>query len=129
MVSRLQRLNLASAFWRVRDALVSALSKDHDVHPYAKWGGAFWRLPSLADLGVPQELPGAVIAAEQTLDWVASPSRLAVIHKRRIAGRVRRCASQEGRTLQACIDVNWGRDANEFLTEQAEGVLRAAGRQ
>ncbi len=50
-------------------------------------------------------MPERLKAAEQTLDWVASPSRLAVIHKRCIAGRVRRCASQEGRTLQACIDV------------------------
>jgi hypothetical protein len=60
----------------VRDALVSAFSKDHGVHPYAKWGGAFWRLLLLADLGVPPAHAGAVIAAEQTLDWVASPSRL-----------------------------------------------------
>lgn len=75
------------------------------MHPYSKWSGAFWRLVSLADLGVPPGHAGAEKAAEQTLDWVASRRRLAEIHKRRIAGRVRRCASQEGRALQACIDV------------------------
>ena len=89
----------------MRNALVTQLSREYDVHPYTKWAGAFWRLLSLADLGVPSGHPGAVRAAEQTLDWVASPRRLAEIHRRRIDGRVRRCASQEGRTLQACIDV------------------------
>jgi len=89
----------------VRDAIVTALSKDYGVQAYSKWGGAFWRLLSLADLGVPPGHGGAVRAAEQTLAWVASPNRLATIHKRRIAGRVRRCGSQEGRALQACLDV------------------------
>jgi hypothetical protein len=46
----------------------------------------------------------AVAAAEETLAWVASSRRLAEIHKRRIDGRVRRCASQDG-ALQACLDV------------------------
>ena len=50
-------------------------------------------------------------AAEETLDWVASPRRLAEIHRRRIDGRVRRCASQEGRALQACLDVGLRGDA------------------
>jgi hypothetical protein len=89
----------------MREALVTALSSDYGVHPYAKWGGAFWRLISLVDLGVAPGHDGAVKAAEQTLGWVASPTRLAEIRKRRIAGRIRRCGSQEGRALQACIDV------------------------
>jgi hypothetical protein len=89
----------------MREELVSALSKDYGVHPYGKWGGAFWRLISLADLGVPPGHDGAVKAAEHTLGWVASPTRLTEIRKRRIAGRIRRCGSQEGRALQACIDV------------------------
>ena len=75
------------------------------MHAYAKWGGAFWRLISLVDLGVEPGHPGAVAAAEETLDWVASPRRLAEIHKRRIDGRVRRCGSMEGRALQTCLDV------------------------
>jgi hypothetical protein len=89
----------------MREELVSGLSKDYGVHPYGKWGGAFWRLISLADLGAPPGHAGAMQAAAQTLAWVVSPKRLAAIRKRRIAGRVRRCASQEGRALQACIDV------------------------
>jgi hypothetical protein len=89
----------------VREALFRGLSRDYGVHPYSKWGGAFWRLISLVDLGVEPRHPAAVRAADATLEWVASPTRLASIHKRRIDGRVRRCASQEGRALQACLDV------------------------
>ena len=89
----------------MRDALVVALSRDYGTHAYAKWSGAFWRLISLVDLGVGPDHPGAVAAAEATLEWVAKPSRLAEIHRRRIEGRVRRCASMEGRALQVCLDV------------------------
>jgi hypothetical protein len=94
----------------VREELVAALSRDHGVHPYAKWQGAFWRLLSLADLGVEPGHPGALAAAEQTLAWVADPERLAEAEARRIDGRVRRHASQEGRALQACLDVGLGGD-------------------
>ena len=89
----------------MREELLRGLTRDFDLHPYAKWRGAFWRLLSLVDLEVEPGHPGALAAAEQTLDWVASRRRLAAIHKRRIDGRVRRCASQEGRTLQACLHV------------------------
>jgi hypothetical protein len=51
----------------MREALFSALSRDYGRHPYAKWGGAFWRLMSLADLGVPPGHAGAVQAAANEL--------------------------------------------------------------
>jgi hypothetical protein len=89
----------------VRDGIVNELSRDSGVHPYGKWRGAFWRLISLVDLGVPPGHPGAVAAARDSLDWIASPRRLATIHKRRIDGRVRRCASQDGQMLRACIRI------------------------
>lgn len=89
----------------MRNALVAQLSRNYEVHPYAKWAGAFWRLLSLVDLGVEPGHPGAVAAADATLQWVASPRRLTEIHRRRIDGRVRRCASQEGRALQASLDI------------------------
>jgi len=88
-----------------RKRLIDALSKDHEVHPYGKWRGAFWRLVALVDLGVRRGHPGAVAAAEETLDWVASPRRLATIRRRVIDGRLRRCASQEGRALYCCVRV------------------------
>ena len=87
----------------MRDAIVSRLSVDLGVHPYAKWEGAFWRVISLVDLGVAPGHPGAVAAARAALDWAASPRRLAEIHRRRIDGRVRRCASQDGQVLRAAV--------------------------
>jgi hypothetical protein len=103
----------------VRDELVRELSTDHGVHAYGKWRGAFWRLISLVDVGVEPGHPGALAAAEQTLEWVASPTRLAAIRRRRIDGRIRRCGSQEGRALQACLDVGLRGDSRlDTLAEE-----------
>ena len=85
------------------DDLVPGLSREYGVHPYGKWRGAHWRLLSLVDLGVETGHPGALTAAEGTLGWLSSARRLARIHKRRIEGRVRHCASQDGRALYACL--------------------------
>jgi hypothetical protein len=71
------------------------------VHPYRKWTGAHWRLVSLVELAVPPRLPQALRAADQVLGWLLSPA-----HRTRIMtvnGRVRRCASQEGNALRACV--------------------------
>lgn len=89
----------------MREQLVATLLRSYGTHAYAKWSGAFWRLVSLVDLGIEPGHPAAVAAAEETLEWVASPRRLAEIRKRRIDGRIRRCASMEGRALQTCLDV------------------------
>ena len=105
----------------MRNELVSGLAHDFGVHPYAKWRGAFWRLLSLVDLSVEAGHPGAVAAAEQTLEWVASPRRLAAIRKRRIDGRVRRCASQDGLALRTCLHV--GLDADPRLDILAESLV------
>ncbi|MBM2821433.1 MAG: hypothetical protein HW413_179 [Thermoleophilia bacterium] len=105
----------------MRDELVSGLSHDFGVHPYAKWRGAFWRLLSLVDLGIEPGHAAALEAAEQTLDWVASPSRVAAIRRRRIDGRVRRCASQDGLALQACLHV--GMRGDRRLDAIAESLV------
>ena len=80
--------------------LVQALLVDRGVHPYGKWAGAHWRLVSLVELGVPAGEPRAVAAAETVLAWLTGDG-----HRKRIptiAGRVRRCASQEGNALAVC---------------------------
>lgn len=87
----------------MREALLGELRRDHGGHPYRKWAGAHWRLLSLADLGVEQGDAGALEAAERTLEWLTSKRRLRAIHARRIEGRVRRCGSQDGRALHACL--------------------------
>jgi hypothetical protein len=71
------------------------------VHPYKKWNGAHWRLVSLVELGLPRGHPQALRAAEQVLAWLHGPSHRGGIAT--IRGRVRRCASQEGNALRACV--------------------------
>jgi hypothetical protein len=88
--------------------IVQRLLVDHDVHPYAKWRGAHWRLVSLVELGIPAAEPRALAAAEQVLAWL-----LADGHRRgipTIAGRVRRCASQEGNALAVCVRLGLAAD-------------------
>jgi hypothetical protein len=104
----------------MRDVLVEGLSRDYGVHAYGKWRGAFWRLQSLVDLGVGPGHPAALAAVEQTLEWVASPRRLATIHKRRIEGRVRRCATQDGLALRASI--HFGMRGDPRLDTLAESL-------
>ena len=89
----------------MREDLLRGLSRDYGAHPYGKWRGAFWRLMSLVDLGVLPGHRGAVAAARDSLDWIASPRRLSTIHRRRIDGRVRRCATQDGLALHAALRV------------------------
>lgn len=80
--------------------LVQALLVDRGVHPYGKWSGAHWRLVSLVELGIPAQEPRAVAAAETVLAWLTGTSHRANIPT--VAGRVRRCASQEGNALAVC---------------------------
>jgi hypothetical protein len=116
-VSRFRRIIRVWASPPMREELVAALSRDYGVHPYGKWRGAFWRLASLVDLGVQRGHAGAVAAARQTLDWVASASRLRRIHKRVIDGRVRRCASQEGLALYTCLRIGLRDERLDTLAE------------
>jgi len=105
----------------VRDELVNGLSHDFGVHPYAKWRGAFWRLLSLVELGVRPGHPGAVAAAQDSLEWIASPRRLEAIHRRRIDGRVRRCATQDGLALHAALRL--GLRGDQRLDTIAESLV------
>ena len=69
----------------MRDGLVAALARDHGVHAYSKWRGAFWRRRSLADLGAPPGHRGVAAAAEQALAWLAGTRRLGM-HERVVVG-------------------------------------------
>lgn len=71
------------------------------VHPYQKWTGAHWRLVSMVDLGLTPGDHRAVAAAETVLDWLGRSAK-SPRHAREVAGRVRRCASQEGNALGVC---------------------------
>ena len=105
----------------MREALVEGLSRDYGVHAYGKWRGGHWRLISLVEIGVEDGHPGALAAAEQSLAWLVKPRRLAAIHNRRIDGRVRRCASQDGLALHACLRI--GMRGDPRLDTLAESLV------
>jgi len=92
----------------VRDEIIAALSSDYGVHPYAKWQGAHWRLASLVEIAPEDALPAARRAAEDVLGWLANPKSPRKFPT--IDGRVRRCASQEGRALYACCRIGMADD-------------------
>ena len=73
-------------------------------HPYSKWRGAHWRLLRLADLNYPPGGRGVKRAIEDALPWALS-------HKPTvIAGRPRRCASQQGAAVFYCVRLGFGED-------------------
>jgi hypothetical protein len=92
----------------VLDEIVAGLSREHGVHPYAKWGGAHWRLASLVEIAPDDALPAARRVAEDVLGWLLNPARLRRFPV--IDGRLRRCASQEGRALYACCRIGMADD-------------------
>jgi hypothetical protein len=70
-------------------------------HPYKKWNGGFWVLSILADLGIP---PGENLlrpVMEDIYNWLLSPAHAKNI--RLIAGRTRRCGSQEGNAIWSSL--------------------------
>jgi hypothetical protein len=88
-------------------------------HPYAKWGGAHWRLVTLVELGVPPGEPRCVAAVEPVLAWLTGPG-----HRRGVQvidGLARRCASQEGNALAVCSRLGLAGDPRVQLL--AESLL------
>lgn len=63
-------------------------------HPYKKWNGGHWVLSLLADLGFPPGDERLRLLMDDIFHWLLSPEHARNI--RMIAGRTRRCASQEG---------------------------------
>ncbi len=70
-------------------------------HPYAKWGGAHWRLVSLVELGVPPGEPRCVAAAATVLAWLTG----------------------SGHNVEV---VDWGSGPSEMITLNALRVRKAA---
>ena len=70
-------------------------------HPYGKWTGAHWTLVMLADIGYPPGDDRLIPLRDQVCEWLLGPEHQEKI--RTIAGRVRRCASQEGNALYAML--------------------------
>ncbi|MFN8455484.1 MAG: hypothetical protein U0401_12590 [Anaerolineae bacterium] len=84
-------------------------------HPYAKWYGAHWVLADLAELGYPPGDDSLIPLREQVYGWLFGQSHLQRI--KTIAGRTRRCASQEGNALYYLLALGLADDRTERLAE------------
>lgn len=73
------------------------------LHPYAKWRGVFWRLPTLLELGADRSDDRCREMADAVLAWLASPQRQAGAATRTVGGRTRWCASQDGLGLHSAV--------------------------
>ena len=105
---------------RVRQ-LLSERNADGQIpgHPYSKWKGAHWVLATLADLGYPPGDQSLVPLREQVYAWLLGASHLKGV--KIIAGRVRRCASQEGNALFALLKLGL---ADERTEQLVQGLLQ-----
>lgn len=105
---------------RVRQ-LLSERQADGQIpcHPYSKWNGAHWVLATLADLGYPSGDQNLIPLREQVYAWLLGESHRKGI--KTIAGRVRRCASQEGNALYALLTLGL---ADERTEELAQGLIQ-----
>src|SRR5919197_5781374 len=85
-------------------------------HPYAKWDGAHWVLATLADLGYPPGDESLIPLREQVYAWLLGEGHRKGI--KTIAGRVRRCASQEGNALYALLTLGLEDKYTEELAQR-----------
>jgi hypothetical protein len=99
--------------------LLSERNADGQIpgHPYSKWKGAHWVLATLADLGYPPGDESLIPLREQVYGWLLSDGHRKGV--RIIAGRARRCASQEGNALFALLALGL---ADERTEELAQGL-------
>lgn len=97
------------------ERLLSERDKDGRIpgHPYGKWRGAHWVLAALADIGYPPGDPDLLPLQEQVLGWLLGKGHRQGI--RIVAGKVRRCASQEGNPLHALLTLGLADERTEQL--------------
>jgi len=88
-------------------------------HPYKKWFGAHWVLATLADIGYPSGDESLIPLKDQVYGWLFSADHENNI--KAIAGKVRRCASQEGNALYATLSLGI---ADSYADELADRLVR-----
>jgi len=84
------------------------------TNPYSKWRGAHWVLADLADLGYPPGDETLTPLRDQVYEWLFS-KRHETEHLKVIAGKVRRCASQEGNALYSSLALGLMDDRTDEL--------------
>jgi hypothetical protein len=85
------------------------------LHPYQKWRGAHWVLALLADLGYPKCDDTLLPLREAEFAWLLDEDRIKQIPL--IAGRYRRCASQEGNAVFAMVKLGLADERVDRLVE------------
>lgn len=114
-IGRLQQAIAASP--RVRRLLSERDGGGHiPYHPYTKWYGAHWVLADLADIGYPAGDESLIPLREQVYRWLFGQSHQRGI--KTIAGRVRRCASQEGNALFYLLALGLADEQTDELARQ-----------
>jgi hypothetical protein len=99
-------------------ALVGTLlaGRDTSGHAYRKWTGSHWLLSILADLGCPPGEEALRPLMEETFDcWLSEAHNK---HIRLIAGRTRRCASQEAYAIWSSLKLGFADDRTEELVSR-----------
>jgi hypothetical protein len=92
---------------------------DTRAYPYKKWDGSHWTLSLLADLGVPPGDENLRPLMEATYNaWLGVSHQK---HIRQIAGRTRRCASQESNAAWSAMRLGF---ADDRSTELVTRLLR-----
>ena len=86
------------------------------LHPYQKWRGAHWVLACLADLEYPPGDERLRPLLEQVYGWLLSAHHLKSVKV--LAGRARRCASQEGNALYASLALGLADDRSQELAQR-----------
>lgn len=82
-------------------------------HPYKKWNGGHWVLSILADLGVSPGDESLRPLMEDVFSWLLSPAHVQGI--RVLAGRTRRCTSQEGNAIWSSLRLGLADSRTEEL--------------
>ena len=99
-------------------ALVETLlaGRDTSGHAYRKWTGSHWLLSILGDLGCPPGEEALRPLMEETFDcWLSEAHDQ---HIRLIAGRTRRCASQEAYAIWSSLKLGFADDRTEELVSR-----------
>jgi len=99
-------------------ALVGSLlaGRDTSGRAYRKWTGSHWLLSILADLGCPPGEAALRPLMDETFDcWLGQAHKK---HIRLIAGRTRRCASQEAYAIWTSLKLGFADDRTEELVSR-----------
>lgn len=93
----------------------------HAVGSYSKWFGGHWVLAALADFPCPPGDRRLLPLRDQQLDWLFGDHHQAVVRKKVVNGRQRRCTSQEGNALFSHLRLGI---ANERVHDLAQALVR-----